>query len=70
MATTSTKELLKDKRVIEEIERHKWFESQKAGCDIGFEKASKDWITRFSKEWLKENMEAPKKAVKRIKKTS
>ncbi len=55
MAAIGTGELLKDKRVVEEIERHKWFESQKAGCDIGFEKASKDWIARFSKEWLKKN---------------
>ena len=67
MATLSTVELLKDKRVIAEIERHKWFESQKAGCDIGFEKASKDWIARFSNEWLKKNQEDPKTAGRKAK---
>ena len=68
MAITSTADLLKDKRVIEEIERHKWCESQKAGCDIGFETASKDWLARFSKEWLKNNQEAPKTVARKAKK--
>jgi uncharacterized protein DUF4032 len=35
----------------EEILRHKWFESEKAGHDIGFEKALLDWIVRFRSEW-------------------
>lgn len=50
------KELLKDKRVIEEINRHLWIESEKAGHDIGFEKAAEDWLKRFSMEWVKYNM--------------
>jgi hypothetical protein len=28
----------------EEILKHKWIESEKAGADIGFEKALLDWI--------------------------
>ena len=36
------KELLKDKRVIDEINRHKWIESEKSGRDIGFERAVED----------------------------
>ena len=31
----------------EEILRHKWLESEKAGHDIGFEKALLDWIVKF-----------------------
>ena len=27
----------------EEILRHKWIESEKVGCDIGFERALIDW---------------------------
>ena len=30
----------------EEILKHKWIESEKAGADIGFEKALGDWIVR------------------------
>ena len=45
--------LLSNKEVVEEINRHKWIESEKAGCDIGFERAAEDWLNRFAREWLK-----------------
>jgi hypothetical protein len=45
--------LLKDGRVIEEINRHKWFESEKVGYDIGFDRAAEDWLRRFSRDWMK-----------------
>jgi len=35
----------------EEILRHKWIESEKAGRDIGFEKALLDWIVNYRSEW-------------------
>jgi len=35
----------------EEILRHKWIESEKAGHDIGFEKALLDWILRHRSSW-------------------
>lgn len=35
----------------EEILRHKWIESEKAGFDIGFEKALLDWIVYHRSEW-------------------
>jgi hypothetical protein len=35
----------------EEILRHKWLESEKAGHDIGFEKALLDWIVKFRSSW-------------------
>ena len=38
----------------EEILRHKWFESEKAGLDIGFEKALLDWVSKHRSNWLKE----------------
>ena len=46
------KTLLRNKYVIEEINRHLWIESEKAGFDIGFEKASVDWLENFSKAWM------------------
>lgn len=49
---TLQKELLKDRRVVDEINRHLWIESEKAGFDVGFENASRDWIERFSKAWV------------------
>jgi len=35
----------------EEILRHKWIESEKAGCDIGFERALTDWIIKHRSKW-------------------
>lgn len=36
----------------DEILRHKWLESEKAGHDIGFEKALLDWVIRHRSCWL------------------
>ena len=49
-------ELLKDRRVVEEINRHLWIESEKAGRDIGFDSAAKDWLEKFSKSWMSYHM--------------
>jgi hypothetical protein len=35
----------------EEILRHKWIESEKAGRDIGFERALTDWIVKHRSKW-------------------
>lgn len=35
----------------EEILRHKWLESEKAGKDIGFERALLDWIRKHRESW-------------------
>lgn len=35
----------------EEILKHKWIESEKAGSDIGFEKALLDWILKYRSSW-------------------
>jgi hypothetical protein len=37
----------------EEILRHKWIESEKAGRDIGFEQALTDWIIKHRSSWRK-----------------
>lgn len=35
----------------DEILRHKWLESEKKGCDIGFERALLDWIRKHREQW-------------------
>jgi hypothetical protein len=35
----------------EEILKHKWIESEKAGADIGFERALLDWIVKHRSSW-------------------
>jgi hypothetical protein len=35
----------------EEILKHKWIESEKAGTDIGFERALLDWIVKHRSNW-------------------
>ncbi|PYJ05769.1 MAG: hypothetical protein DME25_07865 [Verrucomicrobia bacterium] len=37
----------------EEILKHKWIESEKAGRDIGFERALTDWIIKHRSQWRK-----------------
>jgi hypothetical protein len=38
----------------EEILRHKWFESEKAGHDIGFDLAQVDWQLKHRQRWWRE----------------
>ena len=40
----------------EEILKHKWIESEKAGKDIGFEKALLDWIVKHRSNWRARRM--------------
>jgi hypothetical protein len=42
----------------EEILKHKWIESQKAGYDIGFERALTDWIIKHRSKWRKHRQSA------------
>ena len=42
------KEFLAERR---EILFHKWIESEKAGYDIGFERALIDWVVKYRSTW-------------------
>jgi hypothetical protein len=44
----------------EEILRHKWIESEKAGYDIGFEKALLDWVMRHRGGWRETRGRSPR----------
>ncbi len=35
----------------EEIMKHKWLESEKAGHDIGFERALVEWVSKYRTGW-------------------
>jgi hypothetical protein len=43
-----------------EILKHKWIESEKAGKDIGFEKALLDWIVKHRSNWREKRMRESK----------
>jgi hypothetical protein len=65
--STSGNDLLKNSSLYrefqaerEEIMRHKWIESEKAGRDIGFERALTDWIVRHRSKWRKNRYSAIK----------
>ena len=46
------KKLLRNRRVIEEINRHKWLESEIAGYDVGFQAAAEDWLKKHAAVWI------------------
>jgi len=39
-------------KLREELLKHKWIESEKAGKDIGFESALLDWIKKYRKKHI------------------
>lgn len=43
----------------EEILKHKWIESEKAGRDIGFEQALTEWIVKHRSKWRKSRQTSP-----------
>jgi hypothetical protein len=63
--SSSSNDLLKNSSLYrefqaerEEILRHKWIESEKAGRDIGFEQALTDWIIKHRSNWRKNRQSA------------
>ncbi len=48
----------------EEILKYKWLESEKAGYDIGFERALLDWIRKHRDQW-RENRRATARSASR-----
>ena len=58
--TSSSDELVRNSNLYkeflaerDEILKHKWLESEKAGHDIGFEHALTDWIVKHRSRWRK-----------------
>ena len=58
------KKLLRNKKVIEEINRHKWLESEIAGYDVGFEAAAEDWLKNHASAWVSYHLSAKSASLK------
>lgn len=56
MKYEQVRDLLLDKRVVEEINKHLWIESQKAGYSIGIQRARDEWLDTHATGWMKYNM--------------
>ena len=41
----------------DEINRHKYFQSERAGYDVGFEKALLDWLVKHRASWRQKRAE-------------
>ena len=67
MLKMQKKKILKDPRVQEEIDKHKWLESERAGYDIGYEKATDDWVKNFANEWEDRHCDKTFKKVRKVK---
>ncbi|MEW5894853.1 MAG: hypothetical protein AB1650_03700 [Candidatus Omnitrophota bacterium] len=68
MKIEELRSLLKNKEVIEEINRHLWIESQKAGYSIGIERATDEWLTLYAEGWMKYHMPEKHKTMQAKKK--
>lgn len=55
------RELMEEKKQILE---HKWLESEKAGEDIGYEKALFSWIRHHRTQWLRVRRSSPSESLK------
>ena len=60
-----TIELLKDSKVIEEIHRHLWIESEKAGYDRGLEWAAENWLNHYAKVWMNNQISSEQNSISR-----
>lgn len=48
--------LLQNSQVVEEIKRHLWIESEKAGKDIGYDAAARHWLENYAEAWVAYHM--------------
>jgi len=69
MKISELKELLKDPRVMEEIHKHLWIESQKSGYNIGIERATDEWLRLYAEGWMKYHVPDKMKNGVKIKKS-
>ncbi len=49
----------------EELLKHKWLESEKAGHDIGAEKAFDSWVSDYRMNWLRHRISRLRQNTKR-----
>ncbi len=63
MDTREAQELLKNQQVVEEIRRHLWIESEKAGKNLGFDWAAQDWLKKYADSWKAYHLPSKPKVV-------
>lgn len=51
MNTQKNYSILSDEYARYEIRKHKWFQSEKVGYEIGFATAAIDWIKNYGDAW-------------------
>jgi hypothetical protein len=56
--------------LFQEVEKHKWNESQKTGGDVGWPYAASDWLNQHFEPWQKNNPVAKAKSRLRSSKAS
>ncbi len=56
MKINEIRDLLKDPRVTDEIHKHLWIESQKAGYSIGLERATDEWLRLYAEGWMRHHL--------------
>lgn len=64
MDKSEKQKLLENDKVRKEINDYLWIESEKAGHDIGYDRAANEWMQKFAPDWMKANMpeeKTPKK---------
>jgi hypothetical protein len=66
MDTREAQELLKNQQVVEEIRRHLWIESEKAGKNLGFDWAAQDWLKKYADSWKAYHLPNKPKVVKSV----
>ncbi|MBF0387635.1 MAG: DUF4032 domain-containing protein [Candidatus Omnitrophica bacterium] len=52
MVKLDREKLLQVKEVVEEINRHKWLQSEMVGYDVGFDKAADSWFDNYATAWV------------------
>ena len=41
---------------VDEVNRHKWIESEKAGFDVGWDWALVNWIIHYRANWIRQHV--------------
>lgn len=60
-STSSSDSYAEFQAELDEVLHYKWIESEKAGHDIGFERALKEWTERHRENWRRKRRETAEK---------
>ena len=46
---------------LDQIQKHKWLVSEKEGCDVGFDRALTEWVSKHRQGWRQARNKKPAK---------